>query len=182
MRIFRLFVISFLLIAICQLTFGQTGMYKLNAAQLAAIKKQAGITANAIITQNYKVLAKYTYPAIIQMAGGEAKMIATMQKGMEQMKSQGFSFKSLVIGEVGQAKKSGQELFAIVPDVLTLNGNGGSIIARSALIAISEDNGKNWCFVDTAPLQKEKIMQVIPNYPRDLPIPEKSQPSFIQDH
>ena len=163
-------------------TKAQTGLYKLSPAQLAAVKTQAEATANAIITQNYKVLAKYTYPAIIQMAGGEAKMNATMKKGMEQMKAQGFSFKSLTVGDIKQAKKSGTELFAIVPDVLTMNGNGGTIIARSALIAISDDNGKHWTFVDTAPLQKETIPKIIPNYPKDLPIPEKSQPSFISNH
>jgi hypothetical protein len=176
-KLLSLFVLFFVVDA-----HAQSGMYKLSPVQLAAVKTQAEATANAIITQNYKVLAKYTYPAIIQMAGGEAKMNATMKKGMEQMKAQGFSFKSLTIGDIKQAKKSGTELFAIVPDVLTMNGNGGTIIARSALIAISDDNGKHWTFVDTAPLQKETITKIIPNYPKDLPIPEKSQPSFISNH
>jgi hypothetical protein len=185
-RFFRLnkqvAVIMVLISTLSLTTFAQTGLYKLSPAQLTAVKTQAEATANAIITQNYKVLAKYTYPAIIQMAGGEDKMNATMKKGMEQMKAQGFSFKSLTVGDIKQAKKSGTELFAIVPDVLTMNGNGGTIIARSALIAISEDNGKHWTFVDTAPLQKETISKIIPNYPKDLPIPEKSQPSFISNH
>jgi hypothetical protein len=180
MRSFKLLFISALLFA--GFANAQSGAFKLNDVQKAALKKQAEATANAIVTQNYKLLAKYTYPAIIQMAGGEAKMNATMQKGMEQMKAQGFSFKSLTIGDIKQVKKSGTEIFAIVPDVLTMNGNGGMIIARSALIAISDDNGKHWTFVDTAPLQKENIPKIIPNYPKDLPIPERSQPSFIQNH
>jgi hypothetical protein len=180
MRSFKL--LSLFFIFCVTIGYAQTGMYKLTDAQLAAVKKQAETTANAIITSNYKLLVKYTYPAIIQMAGGEAKMNATMKKGMDQMKAQGFSFKSLTIGNITQTKKSGSELFAIVPDVLSMNGNGGTIIARSALIAISDDNGKHWTFVDTAPMQKDNITKVIPNYPKDLPIPEKSQPSFIQNH
>ncbi len=180
MRISKLFTLFALLSAgYCH---AQSGMYKLSAAQLASVKKQAEATASAIITGNFKALAKYTYPAVIQMAGGEAKMNATMQKGMQQMKAQGFSFKSLTIGDITQAKKSGPEIFAIVPDILTMNGNGGTIMARSALIAVSEDEGKHWKFVDTAPLQKETVSKIIPNYPKDLPIPEKSQPSFIQNH
>jgi uncharacterized membrane protein (Fun14 family) len=185
-RFFRMkkqVAVTIILISTLSLTtFAQSGSYKLNPVQLATLKKQAETTANAIVTQNYKVLAKYTYPAIIQMAGGEAKMNATMKKGMEQMKAQGFSFKSIAIGDIKQAKKSGVELFAIVPDVLTMNGNGGTIIGHSALIAISDDNGKNWTFVDTAPLQKETITKIIPNYPKGLPIPVKSQPSFIAGH
>ncbi|MBW4889279.1 hypothetical protein KXQ82_06110 [Mucilaginibacter sp. HMF5004] len=180
MRSFKLLVVFVLFFS--GYADAQSGMYQLSAAQHAAVKKQAETTANAIITGNFKVLAKYTYPAIIQMSGGEAKMNATMKKGMEQMKAQGFSFKSLTIGNITQAKKSGSEIFAIVPDVLSMNGNGGTIIARSALIAISADNGKNWVFVDTAPLQKENITKIIPNYPAGLPIPERSQPSFIQNH
>jgi hypothetical protein len=179
-RSFKLFVLFSVFFSAC--VFAQSGTYKLSSAQLAAVKKQAEVMASATVTQNYKVFVKYTYPAIIQMAGGEAKLKATMKKGMEQMKAQGFSFKSLVIGDIKQAKKSGAELFAIVPDVLTMNGNGGTIIARSALIAVSDDDGKNWTFVDTAPLQNDAITKIIPNYPKGLPIPVKSQPSFISAH
>jgi hypothetical protein len=180
MRSFKLLLLSvFVFVAFAN---AQSGMYKLSVEQLAAVKKQAEVVANATVTQNYVVFVKYTYPAIIQMAGGEAKLKATMKKGMEQMKAQGFSFKSLVIGDIKLAKKSGAELFAVVPDVLTMNGNGGTIIARSALIAVSDDDGKNWTFVDTAPLQNDAIAKIIPNYPKGLPMPVKSQPSFISGH
>jgi len=181
MRSLKLTLCVFLL-TICRLSFAQTGTYKLSIAQIAAIKTQANITANAIVGQDYKTLMKFTYPAIIEAGGGKEKMIGTLKKGMDQMKAQGFVFKSLTIAEVTQSKKQGKEIFAIVPDALVMNAMGGTITARSALIAISEDEGKHWYFVDTAPMQKETIRQVIPNLPKDLVIPEKSQPSFIQNH
>lgn len=181
MKLLKALVIVTLVLVIYQ-GRAQQGFYKLSPVQMAALKSQANITANAIITQNYKVLANHTYPAIIEAMGGEAKMTVVLKKGMEQMKAQGFSFKSLTIGNITHAKKSGTELFAIVPDTLRMNAAGGFIVAPSALIAISEDEGKRWYFVDTAPMQNDNIKKIIPNFPKGLVIPGKSQPAFVEKH
>ena len=76
-----------------------TTMLAQKPVQLIAVKAQANIMVTAIKNQDYKTLVKMTYPKAIAMAGGEAKMLEGMSKGLGQMKTQGISFNNVTIGE-----------------------------------------------------------------------------------
>jgi hypothetical protein len=136
---------------------------------------------DAFMNSEYKTLVKYTYPKVVQMMGGEQQMINIVDKSISEMKEQGYSFKSVQIGLTNQRVKAGKEIHALVLQTLVMSVPGGSITAPSYLLAISANGGKQWHFVDTAPLNdKAKLKAIFPYFNLALKIPMKQQPIFVE--
>ena len=70
----------------------------------------------------------------------------------------------------------GPHLFAVVPDTLKFTIPGGTLTQKSFLLAVSEDQGKTWTFIDGAGLVKIKVRDMLPNFPKDAKLPEKQPP------
>ena len=51
----------------------------------------------------------------------------------------------------------------------------------STLIAISNDKGENWYFVDTTGKDIKALQKLLPNLSDDLKIPKMTQPIFIEE-
>lgn len=137
--------------------------------------------ADAFMTSDYKTLVRYTYPKVVQMMGGQKQMTEFLDKSISEMKEQGFSFKSVQIGLTDQRAKAGKEIHALVLQRLVMSVPGGSLTAPSYLLAISADGGKQWHFVDTAPLNdKAKLRAIFPQFNPALKIPDKQQPIFVE--
>src|SRR5687767_9705239 len=64
----------------------------------AVLKRQATEMSSSFMQGDYKQFIKFTYPKVVGMMGGESKMLGILEKGMEQMKNEGVSFKSVTVG------------------------------------------------------------------------------------
>ena len=149
--------------------------------QIKAVKTQANTMVTAMKNQDYKTLVKMTYPKAIAMAGGEAKMLEGMGKGLGQMKTQGISFSNATIGEPSTIITVGKQLQCTIPDKLEMKMVGGKISTSSTLIGISDDKGKNWTFIDAAGKDLATLRKVIPTLSDKLVITKMQQPQFVMD-
>ena len=134
---------------------------------------------DTIMKEDYATLAKYTYPKIVELMGGRDNMIAILTKGVEEMKRQGYSFKSVSVALTPLKAKAGKEIHTIVAQTIVMGVPGGTLTSNSYLLSITADEGKTWHFVDTAQMtDMDKIKVVFPNYNPDLKIPKKDPPIF----
>ena len=113
------------------------------------VKKQAKEMGDAFIKGDYRSFVKFTHPTLIQLMGGENKMIATLIKTINQTKSQGVSFLSIAFDSPTKIVKTKNELQCTIAQHLTAQVPNGKTTNSSTLIAVSIDNGKKWYFVDT---------------------------------
>jgi hypothetical protein len=169
-------ILTILSLFITTLSIAQSKPFKASPAQSEALKKQAEACADALMKQNYKQMAYYTYPPIVKDMGGVDKMQEKLTASMGQMQAQGFSFKSVTIGELKDIVKSKGDLYSIVQDILQLSMNGTFITSSSYLLAYSHDNGVRWYFVDTAPLRNQNMKKLFPTYPPGYVIPQAGKP------
>ncbi|SFU40154.1 hypothetical protein SAMN05216480_102271 [Pustulibacterium marinum] len=132
----------------------------------------------AMMEGNYEVIVEYTYPEIVNILGGKEKAFQMISGGMEQMKSQGLEFKEIEIGSPGDLYNAGEELHCLVPQRLVLESNQGTVETESYLLAVSQDEGKTWYFLDTAQLTPDRVQGLFPNFNPNLTLPEKTQPKF----
>ncbi len=165
----------FMLATLTITAFAQT------ASQIIAIKTQANIMVTAMKKQDYKTLVKMTYPKAIAMAGGDAKMLESMSKGLGQMKTNGISFSNVSVGEPSAIITMGKQLQCTIPDKLEMKIMGGLIATNSTIIGISDDKGKNWTFIDAAGKDLATLRKVIPTLSNKLVIPKMQQPQFVMD-
>ena len=92
------------------------------------LKQQAEKAGASMVHGDYKVLAKYTYPAIVKMMGGAENMAATVKKLMENMTAQGVSFEDVTFGEPTRIIKNGNELQSTIAQHLKMKVKENKLI------------------------------------------------------
>jgi hypothetical protein len=84
------------------------------------------------------------------MLGGRDSMATTLRRELATMTEQGFSFRSFEAMAPRNFDTSGARVFALVPTSLVLGAPGGRLVVEGSMIAVSEDSGVTWTFIDAS--------------------------------
>jgi hypothetical protein len=90
------------------------------------------------------------------------------------MKSKGVAIEDVTLGEPEKPRKIGEWLVSLVPQKILIKLPEGHIEQESHLLAISEDEGKNWTFVDVN--NRTKFETAFPELVGKIVLPEKKAP------
>jgi hypothetical protein len=178
MKSFKILSITILfLTGLVNYSFAQKDSVRIDSVKLL---DQANQMAAAFINADYKKMAKFTHPNIMQVMGGEEKMILLLTSQIEKLKTEGISFKSATItGFPSKILRAGTEIHTYIPETIVMEVPGGTLTAYGHLLAISRDSGVNWYFADRAGFESlEMLKSVFPNYNSDLEIPVIVPPVF----
>lgn len=146
----------------------------------AIVKRQAEVVAKALLNSDFKTVIAHTYPkAINNLGGGKEKTLQMMTTGINQMKAQGLSFEKVTIGQPGKFYKAGAEIHCLVSEQIIMKTAKGRMAATSNLLAISNDGGKNWTFLDMNRNSINAVTQLFPNFNHNLIIPEPTPPVML---
>lgn len=135
------------------------------------IKVQAEKMGAAFIAADYKIFAKFTYPKVLQLMGGEAKMATVLSKSIDAMKARGMSVSAITFSEPTKIIRAGKELQCTVEQHTEISQLNRKAVTTSVLIAISADNGINWTFIDTSNKDMATLRKMLPNLSKDINIP-----------
>src|SRR5262245_35603046 len=124
------------------------------------IKAQAEKCAKATVAGDFEGMVAGTHPSVVQMMGGKDKMIATLKESAENMKKEQTGIEAVTVGQPEQLGKTDKLSYALVPQQLQMKMPGGKLLQDGWLLAVSEDQGKNWRFVDATNLTDENVGQV----------------------
>ncbi|MDB5128029.1 hypothetical protein [Mucilaginibacter sp.] len=149
------------------------------AQDTTVIKRQANTIAKALLNSDFKTVIAHTYPKAVALAGGKEKMLQMMSNGINQMKAQGFAFEKVSIGSPGKFYKAGTEIHCLIPETLIMKTSRGRMSAKSNLLAISNDGGKNWSFLDLNQGTINSVKALFPNFNNNLIIPKPAQPVML---
>lgn len=149
------------------------------AQDTAIVKRQANGVAKALMNSDFKRVIAGTYPKAVDIAGGKEKLLSMMTAGMSQMRSQGFSFQKVTIGSPGKFYKAGTEIHCLLPETIVMKTSRGLMAAKSNLLAISNDKGKNWTFIDLNERAISSIKTLFPNFNKNLVIPAPTLPVML---
>lgn len=136
-----------------------------------AIKEQAEIMGQSLLKKDFNSFCKYTYPKIIEMVGGKQKMVELMERGAKEMLSEGTDFQNVTFGKPSKIITMDNELQCTLPQTIEMKVPNGKLVTNSTLIAISNDNGKNWYFVDASGKDIKTMKNTLPNLSGELVIP-----------
>lgn len=145
------------------------------------IKAEAGRCALGLLARNYEVVIEYTHPKVVALVGGKERMIETLRRGTDEMSAQGTTFEKATIGEPEEPRTSGGIMYALVPETITLKVPGGKSTAESVLVAVSNDGGKKWVFVDGESMTPENMKLVLPELVGKISIPPPKPAVFVKD-
>lgn len=162
-----------LIISIMLLTFRATGQ---NLA--TTIKVQAMNMANGLMKNDFQSFVRYMHPSIIEFAGGKEIMKTKMDSAYQAMKRFNVRFKRYWIGHPAEIVKYKDELQTVLPQTTIMITPLGEVIAETAMIVISADNGKNWWFIDTNLYDADKLKNLLPDLSPELVIPPRKKPKL----
>ena len=140
-----------------------------------AMHSQAVIMANAYEKGNYDLLLNYTYPPIITAAGGREVLRSMVAQLMQEMAAQGYILDSVRIGIPGKIYAAGTEWHSIIPQFVYMTTPEGKLFSESALLAITQNKGARWYYLDTKQLTPQLKAALFPDFNPDLIIPEPKQ-------
>lgn len=145
------------------------------------LQQEATKMCQLFLEKKFPEYIKYVHPKIIQLVGGEKAMIDILEKTFDQLKAQGFTFKNVTMSQPSNIVKAGKEQQAVIPQILEMKNETGTLVSTSYLVAVSPDNGKTWQFIDTGGKNLADIKKVFPTLSSSLIIPTKKQPVFNKD-
>ena len=145
----------------------------------AVVKQQANVVGQALLKSDFKTVVAHTYPKAVNLGGGKEKLVQLMTAGINQMKAQGFAFEKITIGQPGKFYKAGNEIHCLVPEQLIMKTRRGRMAASSNLLAVSDDNGKNWSFLDLNQGSISNLKTLFPNFNSNLVIPKPTPPTML---
>lgn len=135
------------------------------------IKKNAEICAQAQLELDFEKFIPYVPEKLLGFMGGKEGLENTIKQGTEEMKRRGITMDKVKIGKPDEPKKYGRLLAGLVPQELTLTTPQGKLVTKSHFIAISEDKGENWVFLDCATINDAKLGILYPSLKGKINIP-----------
>lgn len=148
------------------------------AQSTAKIKAAAQQMVNAMLKGDYTVAIDYTYPKLIKQGGGRQVMIDQVKKSFSAMKANGITMTSAGIGEPGKIQLLGKRQFSIVPESITMTNAQGSFSAKSNMLAVTEDAGTHWYFINAGTMSDDVIYGLFPEIKGKIVIPKQEKPVF----
>lgn len=145
------------------------------------IKQQALLVAAATKAQDYATVLKYTHPSLIKMVGGNDAMMKLLTTTMKDVEAQGIVIDSVILAEPGEFYKSAMEIHCLMPQKVYMKFGTGKMVANGYLLAISNDKGINWTFLNlTEGLNNQTITQLLPDFNQDLKLPTDSKLEILE--
>lgn len=145
------------------------------------LKKQAKRFAEATFSSDHKTVIDLTYPRLIQLSGGRDTLQKLITERIESLKKQGIIKFDGSVGSPGPFYKAGKQIHCLIPETIILHMFNGRYVNRSYLLAISDNAGKSWTFMDVGKMPSEVLHKLLPNYNEELIIPASGQPMFFAD-
>ena len=134
---------------------------------------------DAFTNKNYQKVLELTYPKVIETGGGREKMMATMQKEINAMESEGVAMLSTTPGSPTNFVHDAGSTYAVIPITLKMKAQDGVFQAEGTLIGISSDGGATWTFIDAAGKDDPDLKVLSPNVLDKLKLPPDKPPVKI---
>ena len=159
-------------------TFASAQTDQGDSLALGRAQQQGNMMAKLLLAKDFKAFAKYTYQPVIEISGGEDKMVALIQQSMDQLQNQGYTFTNFTIEKPLHMIHFNNTLQCTITEIIEMKVPNGKITSKASLVGISGDNGQNWTFIDTHGSDLPSLQKQVPGLSDSLQIPEKQQPVF----
>lgn len=166
-----------LLLLTAVISFCTTRMQAQNLS--TTIKIQAMEMARAVLDKDLDKLVVYLPPKLVADAGGKEKMMIARDTLNKYMKQFGAEVKKVTIGNPGSIITFKKQLQATVPQITEVKFMASTITLESTLIAVSEDKGAHWYFVDTNIYRGDRLKLSLPDLSPELVIPPMKPPKIV---
>jgi hypothetical protein len=149
-----------------------------NGQHASSIKIAAMEMGNALAQKNSQKFIGYMHPVMIELAGGEEQLRMISDSALKVFEQLGGRVSKISYGNPGEVVNHKKILQSVVPQTMTLTSFIADIELSTSLIAISEDGGKSWRFIDTNLFNIKQIKSTMPEISPLLVVPKSTPPKI----
>jgi hypothetical protein len=173
--------LSFFLLFITLASFGQHKKLD-TATSMVNLKTSVNRMKQSLMDGDYPTFTSYIHPQVANLVGGKDKLIELTKESYKILEIEGYKISAVTIEyPAAIIDNSPDNLQTIVQENLTLKNKKGRLISKSYLIAISNDMGATWFFIETSGKTLDEMKSVFPFLNNNLVIPKKEKPQFYRD-
>jgi hypothetical protein len=143
------------------------------------IKTQAIEMGKALVNNDLPGFQQYMHPEIIKQAGGAEKMKVMADSAISLLRKFGGAITRISYGNPAIILTHKKELQTTLPQTTFITTAFADIELESTLVAISQDKGKHWYFIDTQLYGSDNLRQKLPALSPELVIPAPQKPRMI---
>jgi len=125
----------------------------------AEINKMGEALANG----DYNTFIDYNHLIMVQSLGGREKMLDLIQSTMEGFKENGTSISRITLSDIYDISKKGKSLQAIITQKVYYLTSGNEVEELQKLIAVSDDNGTTWQYINITGKTKAEMIKFFPS-------------------
>jgi hypothetical protein len=129
----------------------------------ANIEKNLTNMGKAIVDGDYNTFINYSHPVVIQNIGGKEKSIQLLKSSMLELKNSGFIIKKITLSDLNQVEVDGTQIQAIITQIVHFSSVGQVKTEIQKMIAISEDFGQIWYFININGKTKSEMKMIFPS-------------------
>jgi len=141
------------------------------------IKKEAEKMSNYLLMKDYKNFIKCMYPPLIELLGGEDRLLSIFEQGLPD----GNTIEKVIISYPSDTIIVQNQIQCTLKEDIVMKVRGGKLLSTSTLIGFSDDNGNTWFFLDANGRSLKALKDGFPNLSDRLNIIISSKPTFISD-
>jgi len=145
----------------------------------SAIKAAAIEMGNALVKKNSEKFLSYMHPSMFRLAGGKEKLRLVADSALKVFEQFGGKVSRIAYGNPAEIISYKKTLQSVIPQTTTLSSFIGDAELSSSLIAISNNKGKSWTFIDTNMFGIKQIKSVMPDISPSLVIPKATPPKIV---
>jgi len=149
--------------------------YELSKAVSANAREMAALLTSG----KFHECVQYIHPVRLQSVGSEEGMIKKLNVENEPLFARGASVKAIYYEQPSKIVSNNGELQCTIPQHMELTSVKGRVITHTTLLAISNDNGKSWKFVDASNFDMASLRKMYPNLSPRITLPPKQKPSVF---
>jgi hypothetical protein len=120
------------------------------------------IMGTALINRDYNKFIKYNHPIMIQSYGGRSHLYEILDVTRNELDMAGTEIKEVRFDKILDLQKSGNDIQAVLLQTLTLTQNNQEQVQIQKMLAVSEDGGANWYYINIEGKTKDEIKQEFP--------------------
>ena len=142
---------------------------------------QAKEMNDAFARKDYQRFADFTYPKVVELAGGRDQMLKGIPQQLKEMEAEGVVILSSTTESPTQFVHDSGSIYAVLPTALKAKAKDGIFRSEGCMIGISSDGGANWTFIDASGKDQRELKTLLGNVVDRLNLPPDKQPVKVSN-
>ncbi len=123
---------------------------------------------NALINEKYDEFVAYNHPIMVQSYGGKQKTVELLRASIQELKKSGYTIKNVSMGDVYDIQIDKSNIQVVFGQILTLESADAEKQENQKMLAVSENGGKTWYFINITNKNKGDILKSFPGLNQNL--------------